>query len=105
MKLHESCLNTAGKKDYSSSYELLNKLGDLSEIIDLDELKSELGEFPVDFKLYRGSEIPLLKVTEVSIICDILTKKQSFKERVPQIDRLLSFYNVVPLVSATAEEF
>ena len=100
----ESCLITAANKDYLSSDELLNKLSDLSEIIDLDELKSELEELPVYIKMYnKESEIPLLKVTKVSTICDVLTKKQSFKESLPQIDKLLSFYNVVPLVSATAE--
>ena len=38
----ESCLITAANKGYSSSDELLNKLSGLSEIIDLDDLKSEL---------------------------------------------------------------
>jgi hypothetical protein len=42
----ESCLLTAANKKYSSSDELLNKLGDLSEIIDLDGLKNELEELP-----------------------------------------------------------
>lgn len=91
-------------KEYSSSNELVDKLGDLSEVIDLQELKNELQELPVHIKLYnRESEIPLRKVTKVSTICDVLNKKQSSKESLPEIDKLLCLYNSVPLVSATAE--
>ena len=69
----ESCLITAANKDYSSSNELLNKLSGLSEIIDLDDLKSELEEPPAHTKLHnRESEIPLLKVTKVLTIFDVL---------------------------------
>jgi hypothetical protein len=42
---------TAANKKSSSSDELLNKLGDLSEIIDVDGLKNELEELPVYIKL------------------------------------------------------
>ena len=70
----ESCLITAANKDYSSSDELLNKLSGLSEIIDLNDLKSELEELPVYIKLHnRESQITLLKVTKVSTNCDVLT--------------------------------
>ena len=82
----KSCLITVANKDYSSSDKLLNKLSGLSEIIDSDDLKNELEELPVYIKLHnRESEIPLLKVTKVSTICDVLTNKQSFKETYPKL--------------------
>ena len=79
----ESCLLNGANKEYSDLNELVDKLGDLSEVIDLHELKNELEELPVHIKLYnKESTIPVRKVTKISTLCDVLSNKQSSKAKV-----------------------
>lgn len=85
--------------------EVKRKLANLSTSVNLDTLSEELQELPVHIKIYNKetSVVPIRKVTKVSTICDVLTEKQSSKECLPEVHKLLKLYNSVPLVSATAE--
>ena len=65
----EICLLNGANKEYSDLNELVDKLGDLSKVIDLHELKNELEELPVHIKLYnKESTIPVRKVTKISTL-------------------------------------
>ena len=97
----ETCLLRAANKESFDTGDFFDSLGAISEA---QELKNELKEIPVHIKLYNHeSTIPLKRVTKVSTICDVLNQKQSSKETLPEIHKLLCLYNSVPLGSATAE--
>ena len=99
----ETCLLRAANKESFDTGDFFDSLGVISEVIDLQELKNELKEIPVHIKLYNHeSTIPLKRVTKVSTICDVFNQKQSSKETLPEIHKLLCLYNSVPLGSATA---
>ena len=97
----ETCLLRAANKESFDTGDFFDSLGAISEA---QELKNELKEIPVHIKLYNHeSTIPLKRVTKVSTICDVFNQKQSSKETLPEIHKLLCLYNSVPLGSATAE--
>ena len=76
----------------------------LSRIIDVEMLKRDLKDLPVHVKLFnKEAPVPIKKVTKVSTICDILNSKQSTKECLPYVHKVLVLYNSIPLASATAE--
>lgn len=100
----DECL-IKGANGESNALEVKRKLANLSTSVNLDTLSEELQELPVHIKIYNKetSVVPIRKVTKVSTICDVLTEKQSSKECLPEVHKLLKLYNSVPLVSATAE--
>ena len=70
----------------------------ISEIIDLEELKNELKEFPVHIKLFNKEiDVPVQRITKVTTICEILNNKSTSKGCLPNLHQLLKFYTTVPL--------
>ena len=99
----ESCLLEAVNKDVSSQ-EVRSKLKGLPLVIDTNTLTEQLAELPVVLKLYNAEcVLPIKKVTKLSTLCEIFNHRESTKECLSEVHKVLTFYMSVPLSSATAE--
>lgn len=67
-------------------------------------LADELQELPIHIKIFnKESSVPIRRVTKVDTICDVMKAKESSKECMPILHKLLQLNGSVPLASATAE--
>lgn len=96
----EKCLTEAATKSLSSG-ESLESIRELSEIINFEKLENDLNELPVHIKLYNKEEEK--SVSTVAQICEVLNHRESSKECLTELHKLLKFYLTVPMGSATAE--
>ena len=81
----------------------VRQLKDISNIISLKSLAEELEELPLIVKLYNAEQFlyrAVKRVTKVSTSCDMFTS--TVATSLPQIFKLLIFYFIIPISSATA---
>ena len=99
----ETCLLKAVNKELSLQ-EVRPQLKGLSTGISIDTLVEQLAELPVMLKLYNAEcVLPIKKVTKLSTLCEIFNHRESTKECLSEVHKVLTFYMSVPISSATAE--
>ena len=99
----ESCLLEIVNKD-ASPEEIRSKLKSLPAVINTNTLVEQLAELPVVLKLNNAEcALPMKKVTKLSTLCEIFNHRESTKDCLSEVHKLLTFYMSVPLSSATAE--
>ena len=99
----ETCLLKAVNKELSLQ-EVRPQLKGLPTGISIDTLVEQLAELPVMLKLYNAEcVLPIKKVTKLSTLCEILNHRESTKECLSEVHKVLTFYMSVPISSATAE--
>ena len=103
LKKIQECIISSANGEYDVT-EIKQELEHISQIVNLGVLAHEVRELPLYIKLYnQETTIPLKRVTKVTSICDVLNQKPSSKACLPEVHKLLKFYNTIALGSATAE--
>ena len=99
----ETCLLKAVNKELSLR-EVRPQLKGLLTGISIDTLVEQLAELPVMLKLYNAEcVLPIKKVTKLSTLCEIFNHRESTKECLSEVHKVLTFYMSIPISSATAE--
>ena len=74
-------------------------------LVRFDVFTEELADLHAYIKLFnKESTTPLKKVTKISTVCDVLSKKPTSKKSFLEIRKLLQIYCGVALVSTFAEK-